>query len=162
MARLAIIPDGTREDKRFRRRWRTCSGRKTGSLTERGEFWGPAPPLFKVTQKKQVRYVQTIEAMSQELIGRGLTGTKLDVLAIEPDGAAVSARPAMQFESERLAQLAGVLSKLEESLLIFERRNMSLPTLLAKATTGTLPSFRVLLQGQEYWLTNAPELDAFP
>ncbi len=67
----------------------------------------------------------------------------------------------MQFESERLAQLAGVLSKLEESLLIFERRNMSLPTLLAKATSGTLPSFRVLLQGQEYWFTNAAEVDAF-
>jgi len=159
--KVVILTDADVDGQHIRTLLLTFFYRQMRKLIDDGHIFVARPPLFKVTQKKQVRYVQTIEAMSQELMGRGLTGTKLDVLAIEPDGAAVSARAAMQFERERLAQLAGVLSKLEESLLIFERRNMSLPTLLAKATSGTLPSFRVLLQGQEYWFTNAADVDAF-
>src|SRR5437899_3143980 len=93
-------------------------------------------PFFKVTQKKNIRYVQTIEDMSRELMERGLIGTKLDVLAVTGNGAA---RAAMQFEGERLMQLAQALAKLEESLQIFERRGMHLPDLLAKAGAGPLP-----------------------
>ncbi|MFL5245286.1 MAG: DNA gyrase subunit B [Gemmataceae bacterium] len=159
--KVVILTDADVDGQHIRTLLLTFFYRQMRKLIEDGHIFVARPPLFKVTQKKHVRYVQTIDDMTHELMGRGLAGTKLDVLAIEPEGAEVPARPAMQFEGERLAQLAGVLSKLEESLLIFERRNMSLPTLLAKARSGALPSFRVLLQGQEYWFTSTAEVDAF-
>jgi DNA gyrase subunit B len=160
--KVVILTDADVDGQHIRTLLLTFFYRQMRKLIDDGHIYVARPPLFKVTQKKQVRYVQTIEAMSHELMDRGLTGTKLDVLAIEADGSAMAARPAMQFEGERLAQIAGVLSKLEESLQIFERRNMSLPTLLAKSTSGsTLPSFRVLLQGQESWFTTSAEVDTF-
>jgi DNA gyrase subunit B len=160
--KIVILTDADVDGQHIRTLLLTFFYRQMRKLIEDGHIYVARPPLFKVTQKKHVRYVQTIEAMSHELMDRGLTGTKLDVLAIEADGAKVAGRPAMQFEGKRLAQLAGVLSKLEESLQIFERRNMSLPTLLAKATSGsTLPSFRLLFQGQESWFNTSAEVEAF-
>ncbi|MFM7148954.1 MAG: hypothetical protein ACKO23_03840, partial [Gemmataceae bacterium] len=37
------------------------------------------PPLYKVTERKNVRFVQTIEDMTRELIDRGLKGTRLAI-----------------------------------------------------------------------------------
>jgi len=124
-------------------------------LIEHGHIFVARPPLFKVTQRKQVRYIQTVEAMSQELMTRGLAGTKLTVLAGED-------RPqAMVFEGDRLAALLRILGELEEVLVIVERRGLSLPAFLARAAGGKLPIYRVLLGSQEHWFHTSEEVDTF-
>src|SRR5438067_5381398 len=55
--------------------------RQMRKLIEAGFLYVARPPLFKVTQKKNVRYVQTLGEMSQELMRRGLDGTKLSVVS---------------------------------------------------------------------------------
>jgi DNA gyrase subunit B len=155
--KIVILTDADVDGQHIRTLLLTFFYRQMPKLVEEGKIFVARPPLYKVTQKKHVRYVQTVEEMGRELMERGLAGTKLDVLAIE--GATV--RAAVQFEGERLMQLAQGLAKLDESLQIFERRGMHLPDLLAKAKAGPLPAFRVLLDGREYWFATAADVDAF-
>jgi DNA gyrase subunit B len=158
--KIVILTDADVDGQHIRTLLLTFFYRQMPKLVEDGKIFVARPPLFKVTQKKNVRYVQTIEEMSKELMERGLAGTKLDVLAQPADGPSPS-RVAILFENERLMQLAQALAKLDESLLIFERRGMHLPDLLAKAAAGPLPAFRVHLDGREYWFANTAEVDAF-
>jgi DNA gyrase subunit B len=158
--KIVILTDADVDGQHIRTLLLTFFYRQMRKLVEDGKIFVARPPLFKVTQKKQVRYVQTIEEMSKELMERGLAGTKLDVLAQAADGPTPN-RAASLLEGERLMQLAQALLKLDESLLIFERRGMHLPDLLAKAANGPLPAFRVMLDGRVEWFANAAEVDAF-
>jgi len=158
--KIVILTDADVDGQHIRTLLLTFFYRQMPKLVEDGKIFVARPPLFKVTQKKQVRYVQTIEEMSKELMQRGLAGTKLEILAQPADGPSPN-RAAILFENERLMQLAQALVKLDESMLIFERRGMHLLDLLAKSAAGPLPAFRVLLDGREYWFANTAEVDAF-
>ena len=46
-------------------------------LIEEGHIYVARPPLFKVEQKKQTRYVQTLDGMAKELLDRGIDGARL-------------------------------------------------------------------------------------
>jgi DNA gyrase subunit B len=157
--KVVILTDADVDGQHIRTLLLTFFYRQMPKLVEDGKIFVARPPLFKVTQKKNVRYVQTIEEMGRELMERGLAGTRLELLAVEGDG--LPPRSALQFEGERLMQLAQATAKLEESLQIFERRGMHLPDLLAKAKAGPLPAFRVLLDGREHWFATAADVDAF-
>jgi DNA gyrase subunit B len=157
--KIVILTDADVDGQHIRTLLLTFFYRQMPKLVEDGKIFVARPPLFKVTQKKNVRYVQTIDDMGRELMERGLAGTRLELLAVEGDG--LPPRSALQFEGERLMQLAQAIAKLEESIQIFERRGMHLPDLLAKAKAGPLPAFRVLLDGREHWFATAADVDAF-
>jgi len=65
------------------------------------------------------------------------------------------------FEGERLARLVPVLGEMEEALVILERRGLNLASFLARGGSRGLPSFRVLLAGQEHWFHTSAEVDDF-
>ena len=46
-------------------------------LVADGRIFVARPPLYKVTEKKHVRFVQTVPEMDRDLIARGLKGTRL-------------------------------------------------------------------------------------
>src|SRR5262249_42316256 len=126
-------------------------------LIQDGRIYVARPPLFKVTQKKSVRYVQTIEEMNHELMDRGLDATRL---VVAERGARIEDR-GKTFETAGLAKLVQVLSELEEPLLILERRGFNLASFLARAGAAGLPIYRVLLGGKEHWFVTSAEVDAF-
>ncbi len=132
------------------------------TLIERGHVFVARPPLFKVSQKKQVRYVQKEEEMARELLERGLNTTKLTVVAAQDPTAESTEEPEkLTFEQERLEQLLKILDKLERELVILERRGLTIATLLARLQDGKLPAYRVLLGSQEHWFFTSDEVDAF-
>ena len=94
--------------------------------------------------------------MAQELLDRGLDGTKLTVAP--PEGATAESTI---FEGERLKSLMLVLDDLEQSLVILERRGLSVATLLQRIKDGKLPTYRVLLGNHESWFFTEAEVDAF-
>jgi DNA gyrase subunit B len=112
--------------------------------------------LFKVTQRKQVRYIQTVEEMTVELMRRGLEGTKLQVPKTNGAGQA-----SPLFEGEPLGKLVQVLGELEDALVILERRGLNLASFLARSGAGGLPVFRVVLSGKEQWFHTAAEVDDY-
>ncbi len=120
-------------------------------LIEEGCVYIAQPPLYRVTQKKNVRYVQTADEMDHELIQLGLDGSRL----VTEKGDALT--------GEHLARVAGILKDLEEPLVTLERRGIDLRLLETKhlTETGLLPRYRVFYGKQQKWFANKEELDRF-
>jgi DNA gyrase subunit B len=152
--KVVMLTDADVDGQHIRTLLLTFFYRQMRKLLEDGHIFVARPPLYKVTQKKQVRYVQTPEEMNRELMTRGLAGTRLRIEG--PGGAA----PAL-LEGEKLARLVGVLGELEESLMILERRGLNLGQFLARGQAGALPVYRVLLGGKEHWFATSGEVDEF-
>jgi DNA gyrase subunit B len=153
--KVIILTDADVDGQHIRTLLLTFFYRQMRALVEKGTIFVARPPLFKVTQKKHVRFVQTNEDMDKELMARGTAGTRL---VAQPQ--APGSQP-LGFEGERLTKLVQVLRDLEDPLTILERRGLNLATLMPKAKDGLLPLYRVLLGGREHWFTTPADLDAF-
>jgi DNA gyrase subunit B len=149
--KIILLTDADVDGQHIRTLLLTFFYRQMRNLVEGGHIYVARPPLYKVEQKKNVRFVQTIEEMTQELMSRGLGGTMLNI----------QGEPPRIVEGEPLAKLVQILSEAEESILILERRGLTLGQLLAKATPAGLPECRVLLGGQEHWFASSAAADKF-
>jgi DNA gyrase subunit B len=152
--KIILLTDADVDGQHIRTLLLTFFYRQMRNLVEAGHIYVARPPLYKVEQKKTVRFVQTMEEMARELMSRGLDGTKLTVKA---DAGAAD----RTLEGDRLAKLVAVLSELEESILILERRGLALAHLLTKATAAGLPHYRIVLAGHEHWFATSTEVDKF-
>jgi DNA gyrase subunit B len=158
--KVIIMTDADVDGQHIRTLLLTFFYRQMAKLVEEGHIFVARPPLYKVTQKKNVRYVHTSEEMHKELMERGLQGTKLTVLpAPAAEGAPVP--PGRVFQGDELAALVKVTARLEESLVTLERRGLNLTAFLAKGGAKGLPIYRVLFGGEEEWFATTDEVDAF-
>lgn len=160
--KVILLTDADVDGQHIRTLLLTFFYRQMRKLIEDGHVYVARPPLFKVAQKKQVRYVSTLGEMARELMARGLEGTKLTVHPPEaaPGAAAPAGKPVV-FEDGRLRDLMAVLDELEEALQILERRGLSVASFLKEMKDGKLPMYRVLLGGHEHWFFTHQEVDAF-
>jgi DNA gyrase subunit B len=134
--------------------------RQMWKLIDEGHIYVARPPLYKVTQKKNVRFIQSNEEMTTELMERGLKGTDLIVLLPPPPDGQPAPEP-RKFEGANLAALVKLMARLEDSLVLLERSGLNLTTFLARVTPHGLPVYRVLLGGREEWFFTQEEVDAF-
>jgi DNA gyrase subunit B len=123
------------------------------ALVEQGCIYIAQPPLFKVTQKKTVRYVQTREEMNSELLDVGSADSALEF----QDG------QQRKFDGDQLQQLIALIGQLEEPFETLERRGIELEWLTAHHVTpeGLLPRYRVYVGRQEHWFADKGERDKF-
>jgi DNA gyrase subunit B len=121
-------------------------------LVQNGHVYIAQPPLFRVTQKKQIRYVQTAPQMMAELISLGMTGTRLSVRA---DGTV--------FEGENLQKMVNLAERMEQPLELLERRGVDIRYLLrfTGSEKSRLPRYRVLYADTERWFMERDEAEAF-
>jgi DNA gyrase subunit B len=152
--KVIIMTDADVDGQHIRTLLLTFFYRQMPRLVAEGHIYVARPPLFKVTEKKHVRFVATAEEMSRELMERGLKGTKLRIFPA--DGSAVR-----EMEGEILTGLTKLTAKLEDALQTLERRGLNLTTFLARANGHGLPVFRVQLGGREEWLHTADDVDKF-
>src|SRR5262249_49868718 len=138
--KVILLTDADVDGQHIRTLLLTFFYRQMRKLIEDGIIYVARPPLYKVEQKKNIRYVQTQPEMSTELLTRGLDGTRLRIAPPE-DGSAA----AIVFEGDRLRELMKALDELEGSLLILERRGLNIGALLGRLKDGKLPTYRVLL-----------------
>jgi DNA gyrase subunit B len=153
--KVVILTDADVDGQHIRTLLLTFFYRQMRRLIETGHIFVARPPLFKVSQKKNIRYVQTVEEMNGDLMKRGLGGTRLELLAQQQGQNTVS------LEGERLQKLVGVLGELEDSLQILERRGLSLAKFLARGGAAGLPVYRVMIGSHEHWFATPAEVDAF-
>ncbi len=154
--KVILLTDADVDGQHIRTLLLTFFYRQMRKLIEDGIIYVARPPLFKVEQKKNVRYVQTLEEMSEELLARGLDSTRLLVAPPEDGSAAL-----VPFEGERLQALMKALDELESSLQILERRGLNVAALLARLKDGKLPRYRVMLGNSEHWFFSTEEVEAF-
>lgn len=154
--KVILLTDADVDGQHIRTLLLTFFYRQMRRLIEEGHVYVARPPLFKVEQKKSIRYVQTLNEMGRELLERGVEGTRL-LVSPEADGATGAT-----FEAKRLQELMDALDELEWSLVILERRGLSVAGLLRDhLKDGKLPTFRVTLGNKEHWFFTREEVDAF-
>src|SRR5229473_745958 len=95
--KVVILTDADVDGQHIRTLLLTFFYRQMRKLIEAGNIYVARPPLYKVTQKKHVRYVQTAEEMNTELMNRGLSGTHLRF----DDPAVQGAKQSMVFDGDR-------------------------------------------------------------
>ncbi len=158
--KIVILTDADVDGQHIRTLLLTLFYRQMFKLIAEGHIYVARPPLFKVAQKKNVRYVNTQEEIDRDLVSRGLHGTRLQVLSSASPGVATPGLPAA-LEGDRLAALLKALSDLERDFQKLERRGLNLSAFLAREGDGGLPTFRALLLGREHWFHSRPQMDEF-
>jgi DNA gyrase subunit B len=94
--------------------------------------------------------------MREKLTQLGMEGTSL--LIRDPDTGAEMRR----ITGEELSRVCALLSELEETIRIVERRGIDFADYLAKRdSAGHLPMFRIILDGEEKFFHQADDRDAF-
>ncbi|MFN0197198.1 MAG: DNA gyrase subunit B [Planctomycetaceae bacterium] len=149
--KLILMTDADVDGSHIRTLLLTFIFRHMRELIKQGCVYIAQPPLYKVTQKKQIRYVQTHEQMNGELIELGLDGATL----VYTDGTV--------FEIDHLRKLVALMHDLADTIESLERKGIDLRPFFTKQATseGFLPRYRVFVGREEHWLANKEELDAF-
>ena len=159
-SKVIIMTDADVDGQHIRTLLLTLFYRQMAKLVIDGHIYVARPPLFKVTQKKNVRFIQSNEEMTTELMGRGLKGTDLIVMPVPPTDGQPAAEP-QKFEGDNLGVVVKLMARLEDSLVILERSGLNLTSFLARLTPQGLPVYRVLLGGRDHWFHTQEEVDAF-
>jgi len=147
--KVIILTDADVDGQHIRTLLLTFFFRQMRKLIEAGHVFVARPPLYKVTQKKNVRFIKTADEMTGELNRRGLDATRLIPTGKGP------------IENERLSAVLDVLEKLEGSLIVLERRGVTLSSIIAQAKDGKLPTWHVKVGGKEHWFHTPEEVNAF-
>jgi DNA gyrase subunit B len=159
--KVVILTDADVDGQHIRTLLMTFFYRQMGKLVEQGHVFVARPPLYKVTQKKNIRYISSAEEMTQELMTRGLEGTKLAVLPLANADGTPSVGETRTFEGAALEALVKVVTPLEEALVILERRGVNLATYLPLVNAHRLPAWRMLIGGAEKWFQTEEEANTY-
>jgi len=149
--KVIIMTDADVDGSHIRTLLLTFFYRQMYDLVRGGHVYVAQPPLFKITHKKQVYYVQTEEEMNSQLLESGLK----DAVFEPGDG--------RRIEGPEMERLCRTLSALEESLVALERRGISLRAHATRKdpVTGQLPIYHVFIGHGEHWFTTRKRLDEF-
>lgn len=150
--RIVLMTDADIDGSHIRTLLLTFFFRHMKPLIEHGCVYIAQPPLYKVTQRNKVRYVQTHELMMSELTQLGLAGSNI----ICDDGT--------EFSGDNLNVIVRQMQRIEEPLEILERRGITLRYLMQKtkgAANEKLPQYRVFLGTEEHWFTSKEDVEKF-
>jgi len=150
--KIIVMTDADVDGSHIRTLLLTFLFRHMRELVDGGFVYIAQPPLYRVVQKKRVRYVQTHPQMMAELIELGLDGTKLTV---KEDNTV--------FEGANLNRLADLIVKMEHPIDLLERRGIDLRLLIrfSGEDPDQLCRYRVLYGDAERWFTDRDAADAF-
>jgi DNA gyrase subunit B len=149
--KIIVMTDADVDGSHIRTLLLTFIFRHMRELVKQGCIYIAQPPLYKVIQKKKVRYVQTHEQMMTELVEFGCEGSTL----LCDDGTL--------FEDNNFTKVIELVSQLEEPFLTLDRRGLELKVLASHRNEGSndLPKYRVFLGREEHWFTKKEDLDKF-
>jgi DNA gyrase subunit B len=149
--KIIVMTDADVDGSHIRTLLLTFLFRHMRELVKEGCIYIAQPPLYRVQQRKQTRYVQTHEEMMYELVQLGMDETSL----VCPDGTV--------FDGDHFSKLVDFITKIEEPIETLERRGITLDYLLANGITeeGLLPRYRVFLGSQQHWISSKQHLDKF-
>jgi DNA gyrase subunit B len=168
--KVIILTDADVDGQHIRTLLLTFFYRQMAKLVDDGRIFVARPPLYKVTQKKEVRFVATAEEMTGELMERGLKEARLTVLPPAGESGAPAPRAPGDLRSEsptlprtlqgeELAALVKLTGKLDDALTIVERLGVNLAERLPKVDGRGLPMYRVMFHHAHEWFHTEGEVE---
>ncbi|MBN9118044.1 MAG: DNA gyrase subunit B [Planctomycetes bacterium] len=159
--KIIIMTDADVDGQHIRTLLLTFFFRQMRKLIEAGHVFVARPPLFKVTQKKEARFVQTREEMAVELTARGLKATTLHVKAAGRGDASGADRA---LTGDDLSKLLPVLTEAETAVVGLERRGRTLDEMRQHVSAdGVFPVYHVheRAKNKEHWFRTTEDVTAF-
>ena len=149
--KIILMTDADVDGSHIRTLLLTFFFRHMRELVNNGCVYVAQPPLYRVTQGKKVRYVQTQEEMMGQLVELALDDSSL----VHEDGTV--------FEGEMLEKLVELVADLEEPLGTLDRRGIDLKYLSLNYATeeGLLPQYRIFLGKEQFWFASQEEMAKF-
>jgi len=149
--KIILMTDADVDGSHIRTLLLTFFFRHMRELVNNGCVYVAQPPLYRVTQGKKIRYVQTQEEMMTELVELALSDSNLQ----HEDGTI--------FSGEMLEKLVKLVSALEDPLGTLDRRGIDLKYLASNFATdeGLLPQYRIFLGKQQFWFISQEEKEQF-
>ncbi|AWM41362.1 DNA gyrase subunit B [Gemmata obscuriglobus] len=153
--KIIIMTDADVDGQHIRTLLLTFFFRQMRKLIEAGHVFVARPPLYKVTQKKETRFIQSREEMVTQLTTRGLKNTTLRATQVD--------RPARDISGDELTKLLPLLDEAESAVVGLERRGRNLDELLTRAVDGLFPTYNLYERekNKEHWFRTTDEVAAF-
>ncbi len=153
--KIIILTDADVDGQHIRTLLLTFFFRQMRKLIETGHIFVARPPLFKVTQKKETRFIQTREEMGTELTARGLKATTLHVTK--------SDMPARTVTGDDLTRLLPALTEAETAVVGLERRGHPIDEFIPRMQDGAFPIYQVHVRAvaKDHWFRTMDEVTAF-
>ncbi|MFN8709288.1 MAG: DNA gyrase subunit B [Planctomyces sp.] len=150
--KIIVMTDADVDGSHIRTRLLTFLFRHMRDLIQGGHVYIAQPPLYRVVQKKKIRYVQTQQQMMTQLVSLGMDGARL---VVKGDGAS--------FEGENLKRLVDMVAQMVAPLELLERRGIDMRYLQRQpnAEKDRLPRYRVLFGDSERWFMEREQADEF-
>jgi DNA gyrase subunit B len=154
--KVIIMTDADVDGSHIRTLLLTFFFRHMQELIKAGRVYVAQPPLYQVTRRKKVEYVLNDRAMRQIYADLGLEGTQLTIRDAD------TGKDARSLAGEELRRVVELLAKLEEIVRVVERRGIDFAEFLAKRdSSGRMPLYRVIVEGEEHFFYDAAERDAY-
>jgi DNA gyrase subunit B len=150
--KVVIMTDADVDGSHIRTLLLTFFFRHMHDLIKAGRIYVAQPPLYLVTRKKKNEYVLNERAMRKVLTELGREGSQLVIR--DDDG-----KEARRIEGAELGKVVDLLGKLEELVTVIHRRGIDFSSLLKNRKDGLLPRFHIVIDGQDFFATDAGDRD---
>lgn len=150
--KIIVMTDADVDGSHIRTLLLTFLFRHMRELVDGGHVYIAQPPLYRVVQKKKIRYVQTHQQMMSELISLGQEGARLIVKADQTS-----------FEGEMLQRLVNLVSQMEQPLELLERRGIDMRYVQRQNSEerDRLPRYRVLSGDSDRWFHEREQAEEY-
>ncbi len=153
--KLVIMTDADVDGSHIRTLLLTFFFRQMTQLIRDGRVYIAQPPLYQVTRKKHVEYVRNEPAMRKTYLELGTDGTSL-VIRDKKGG------EKGRLKGADLKKAVQLLEQVQDLALVAERRGLPFTKLLhMRVEHGTLPHYRVILDGHESFFYTIEEYEAY-
>jgi DNA gyrase subunit B len=154
--KIIIMTDADVDGSHIRTLLLTFFFRHMTELIRGGRVYVAQPPLYKVTRRKKSEYVLNERKMRQVLTDLGLENTQLSIRDTDTNN------EARRLTGDELRRVVELLGRLEELVRVIQRRGIDFAEFLARRdSTGRLPLYRVVVEGEEQFFHSSGQRDQF-
>jgi DNA gyrase subunit B len=154
--KIIIMTDADVDGSHIRTLLLTFFFRHMQELIRGGRVYVAQPPLYKVTRRKKTEYMINERKMRQSLTELGLDNTELSIRDND------SNNEVRRLSGEELRRVVELLGRLEELVKVVQRRGIDFADFLGRRdSTGRLPLYRVVVEGEEQFFHSSGQRDQF-